>query len=218
MVQLLKKRINAIHVYFKALVVHNKQIQIEVCPPMLFKKVLTTASRYKLMSMRNEIVKIEKEKLDSILNELDTLSKYLDDRIVELHSERYNWRNGAKFGYNIKESVDVDWKKLRDDFFDEHIQKDTGGYIHITTAPHDLFEWFKSKLSTSQNTVSNEGEWISVKDRLPEEYEMVLIWAEKSPYISTYTKNEWLLDLQVLAISEQNKITHWKSINPPKEK
>lgn len=35
--------------------------------------------------MRNEIVKIEKEKLDSILNELDTLSKYLDDRIVELH-------------------------------------------------------------------------------------------------------------------------------------
>ena len=35
--------------------------------------------------MKNEIVKIEKEKLDSILNELDTLSKYLDDRIVELH-------------------------------------------------------------------------------------------------------------------------------------
>ena len=35
--------------------------------------------------MKNEIVKIEKEKLDSILNELDTLSKYFDDRIVELH-------------------------------------------------------------------------------------------------------------------------------------
>ena len=35
--------------------------------------------------MRNEIVKIEKEKLDSILDELDTLSKYFDDRIVELH-------------------------------------------------------------------------------------------------------------------------------------
>lgn len=35
--------------------------------------------------MRSEIVKIEKEKLDSILNELDTLSKYFDDRIVELH-------------------------------------------------------------------------------------------------------------------------------------
>ena len=37
------------------------------------------------MSMRSEIVKIEKEKLDSILDELDSLSKYLDDRIVELH-------------------------------------------------------------------------------------------------------------------------------------
>ena len=35
--------------------------------------------------MKNEIVKIEKEKLDSILDELDSLSKYLDDRIVELH-------------------------------------------------------------------------------------------------------------------------------------
>ena len=35
--------------------------------------------------MKNEIVKIEKEKLDSILDELDTLSKYFDDRIVELH-------------------------------------------------------------------------------------------------------------------------------------
>ena len=35
--------------------------------------------------MRNEIVKIEKEKLDSILDDLDTLSKYFDDRIVELH-------------------------------------------------------------------------------------------------------------------------------------
>lgn len=35
--------------------------------------------------MRSEIVKIEKEKLDSILDELDSLSKYLDDRIVELH-------------------------------------------------------------------------------------------------------------------------------------
>ena len=37
------------------------------------------------MSMRNEIVKIEKEKLDYILDELDTLSKYFDERIVELH-------------------------------------------------------------------------------------------------------------------------------------
>ena len=64
MVQLLKKRINAIHVYFKALVVHNKQIQIEVCPPMLFKKVLTTASRYKLMSMRKIIIHIESDKID----------------------------------------------------------------------------------------------------------------------------------------------------------
>ena len=35
--------------------------------------------------MKNEIVKIEKEKLDSILDDLDTLSKYFDDRIVELH-------------------------------------------------------------------------------------------------------------------------------------
>jgi hypothetical protein len=58
----------------------------------------------------------------------------------------------------IKESVDVDWKKLRDEYFDEHVQKDTGGYIHITTPAHDLFEWFKSKLSASKNTVSNEGE------------------------------------------------------------
>jgi hypothetical protein len=38
------------------------------------------------------------------------------------------------------------WKQLREDFFDEHVQKDTGGFIHITTSPHDLFNWFKNKI------------------------------------------------------------------------
>jgi hypothetical protein len=40
----------------------------------------------------------------------------------------------------------IDWKHLREEFFSEHTEKDTGGFIHITTAPHDLFMWFRNKI------------------------------------------------------------------------
>ena len=41
----------------------------------------------------------------------------------------------------------IDWKRLRDDFFDEHtsIHK---GIPFITTAPHDLFNWLKNKIES----------------------------------------------------------------------
>ena len=115
-------------------------------------------------------------------------------------------------------------------FFDEHIQKDTGGYIHITTAPHDLFEWFKSKLSTSQNTVSNEGEkWVSVENRLPDENTPVLLkfirlvgmFDDELIRIGKYriseVGNTFLTeDMRRHSISET---THWMPLpNQPKEK
>jgi hypothetical protein len=40
----------------------------------------------------------------------------------------------------------IDWNQLREEFFSEHTDKDTGGFIHITTAPHDLFMWFRNKI------------------------------------------------------------------------
>jgi hypothetical protein len=106
--------------------------------------------------MKDEIKKQIEEEANR-LYPVNYRIEYGDEGRTDINEvDRLRFIEAATFGYNIKESVDVDWKKLRDDFFDEHIQKDTGGYIHITTAPHDLFEWFKSKFSASKNTVSNK--------------------------------------------------------------
>ena len=103
----------------------------------------------------------------------------------------------------IKESEDVDWKKLREEFFNELVSNEYDDEPphnlveqNINIAPHDLFEWFKSKLTASNqenkntycdcevgkceggkqdrcafihakpNQENNEG-WVSVKSALP---------------------------------------------------
>lgn len=170
---------------------------------------------------------------------IGTSSSYYDGN----ESNRCFFTDGTEYGYSIRESVD---KKLIEDLknldkFDltEHgkYYKPKGEFIEsqeletiiepfLSSSKQQenndlkqaMFSSASKVITKSLNQENNEG-WISVEDRLPNEYEMVLIWAEKSPYISTYTKNEWLLDLEVLAISEQNKITHWMPLpQPPKEK
>jgi hypothetical protein len=44
-----------------------------------------------------------------------------------------------------------DWKKLREEYFNDCVVKDSvdRNKIRIDYAPHDLFEWFKRKLSES---------------------------------------------------------------------
>lgn len=153
---------------------------------------------------------------DKILKQIeDEALKYAESKssssvFFETHVKDFT--EGAKYGYNIKKSVDVDWKKFRDEYFDEHVQEDTGGYIHVTTAAHDLFEWFKSKLSASKNTVSNEGEWVSVDDRLPEAYETIISYNIHTDEVSTdYIDDEKRWDVL--------NPTHWMPLpQPPKEK
>ena len=73
----------------------------------------------------------------------------LDEYDDEVFSERYHWSNGAKYGYNIKESVDE--KKYSVD--DLRVAFEAG------EENYDFDVWYKQQtgLSASQNTVSNEG-------------------------------------------------------------
>ena len=55
-------------------------------------------------------------------------------------------------GQKIHSSNGVSWKKMREAFFDAHTEQRDGGVTgdfaitRFTTAPHDVFEWFKKKL------------------------------------------------------------------------
>ena len=41
-----------------------------------------------------------------------------------------------------------DYKQLREEYFNEHVDK-AGDIPKIKTHPHNLFEWFKSKMQSS---------------------------------------------------------------------
>ena len=64
-------------------------------------------------------------------------------------------------------------------------------------------------------------EWISVKDRLPEEDIEVLIWIKKGigPYVTTYTRSRLHWDRKAPKWDIpyiQRLVTHWAEIQPPK--
>lgn len=40
----------------------------------------------------------------------------------------------------------INWNQLRDEFFKECTYKPSGDVPHVALTPHDLFEWFRSKL------------------------------------------------------------------------
>jgi hypothetical protein len=42
------------------------------------------------------------------------------------------------------------WARLKEEFFAECTERDANQYPKINLAPHDLFEWFKKKLSEAE--------------------------------------------------------------------
>ena len=72
----------------------------------------------------------------------------LDEYDDELFSERYNWRNGAKFGYNIKENVD---EKIIKAYREGYYNKSVGMQYLLD---NEIIESFNPPLCASQNTVS----------------------------------------------------------------
>ncbi len=66
-----------------------------------------------------------------------------------------SFERGAKwYAENIESKTPIDFNKLRDEFFDECVDKRAFCEIGesfdrvVSLAPHDLFEWFKKKLTT----------------------------------------------------------------------
>ena len=47
-----------------------------------------------------------------------------------------------------KDLNEIDWEKLRDEFFNDCASKHVN--IEIDIAPHDLFNWFKNKIQTKE--------------------------------------------------------------------
>ena len=51
-----------------------------------------------------------------------------------------------EYALTIQGGKDIDWQKLRDDFF-IHCTEAQGGVWTEDISPHALFEWFKRKLT-----------------------------------------------------------------------
>jgi hypothetical protein len=110
----------------------------------------------------------------------------LDEYDDELFSERYNWRNGAKFGYNIKENVNEQMLEALKRINDCSLSKQQREAM-IESAI----------LSASKNTVSNEGE----KERLID----FLCYLNDNKMINNYDFDY-----------EQQASEYLSAINPPK--
>lgn len=56
-------------------------------------------------------------------------------------------KQGQLFIQLVSNRTSVDFKKLRDAYFKEHVtHKTTDGIPIVCTHPHNLFEWFKAEL------------------------------------------------------------------------
>ena len=74
-------------------------------------------------------------------------------------------------------SRDIDWQKLRNDFFTDCTESQEGvdywtganTLKRVCLAPHDLFEWFKTKIQFRQPAVNGE---------LPGDYEPYFGWCD----------------------------------------
>lgn len=87
--------------------------------------------------------------------ELETYENWLErqllSRIKRLDEmEKVNGANAKNSNCNIphvSNRTSVDFKKLRDAYFKEHVtHKTTDGIPMVCTHPHNLFEWFKAEL------------------------------------------------------------------------
>jgi len=121
---------------------------------------------------------------------------------------------GAKFGYNIKESIN--------DTITEAVRVMTG-YLSKVEEKEDRQIIIKAmyeceRLSASQNTVSNE-EWISVEHALPKNADTVLVFTSAGGTSTCFiTAKQWRYAWNSKYIDSSLTVTHWKEINPPKEK
>ena len=63
----------------------------------------------------------------------------------------YNFLNNFKEAgiFSLDENVvKIDFKQLREDFYNEHVsRKTTDGIPVVCTHPHNLFEWFKNEIT-----------------------------------------------------------------------
>lgn len=46
----------------------------------------------------------------------------------------------------LKTMSKINWKRLRENYFNECVEQNARGMKRVVIAPHDLFEWFKAEI------------------------------------------------------------------------
>jgi hypothetical protein len=101
---------------------------------------------------------------------LDPLLERIE-QAMEKYSEQFSKQLESKL------SKEIDWDKLRTEFFNECVDKHP--LMKVNLAPHDMFEWFKSKISEQELRLSPNKE--AEKRRLPSGEELRKIAVSKYP-------------------------------------
>lgn len=99
---------------------------------------------------------------------------------MELYAKYYHEQQSQSKVQNMHIGG-VDWEKLRDAFFKECVKPETENTLaKVWFAPHDMFEWFKSRLAGSSD---NEIECIKFAEWLALNYtwDHGNVWLPKNP-------------------------------------
>ena len=113
----------------------------------------------------------------------------------------------------IREFIGIEFTKLRlclgNALSQYEIADDTVGFIN------NYFEKSEERLIEKLSITPPLTEWISVKDRLPEESELYIILADNIPYIARFYPNRTIKDEIWGSKYDWHKPTHWMPIPPP---
>lgn len=98
-----------------------------------------------------EIMELKLEQVEKLQNDIEVLVKKYTDGTGVIKE----WKVQSIAGSIVKNLIiplvsnrtSVDFKKLRDAYFKEHVtHKTKDGIPMVYTHPHNLFEWFKAEL------------------------------------------------------------------------
>lgn len=118
-------------------------------------------------------------------------------------------RDAMRKGYSLKS--DVDWDSLRDEYFKDctiKFEREKCDEIKIAIAPHDLFQWFRSRLS---KVVVDR--WISVENELPKDGQYVLVCYSDNQDVCKYTM-VFKMEFVANSVSMTHCVTHWQPLPP----
>lgn len=110
------------------------------------KGCISTNTTQKNMTKREQISELNSLLLMMLPHPSNTLGSEFADRISGLIKVVSAMRDEAR---EEKDSIRIDFGKMREAYFNECVDKDSGRKLKVCLAPHDLFEWFKKELVES---------------------------------------------------------------------